>query len=384
MTAVLPSRKAQSERKPANERKASRRLLSLSPLSLFEALATPHRVDRYLELVNPMLTVRDLRAEVVGVHRSTLDSVTLTLRPTRQWKGFRAGQFVQVTVEIDGVRRTRCYSPSCSQYRADGLIEITIKAHPQGLVSQYLHANARRGLVVGLCQADGIFHLPELRPDRLLFISGGSGITPVLSMLRTLCDEGYRGEVVFLHYSNGAHDVALREELVELASAHANVRLVLAYTDASDGDLTGFFGQQHLDAVAPWAVQDGDAQTYLCGPPALMSSVKSHFAKAGRTDSLHVEEFQPSLVVADDGEPTGTTSFGDVAAANDGTTLLEQAESAGLSPEHGCRMGICFSCTQIKTSGCTRNIRTGELDSDPDTEIQLCINVPVGDVAINL
>ena len=84
----------------------------LSPLALFEALATPHGVDRYLELVNPMLTVRDLRAEVTDVRRSTADTVTLTLRPTRQWRGFHAGQFVQITVEIDGVRRTRCYSPA--------------------------------------------------------------------------------------------------------------------------------------------------------------------------------------------------------------------------------------------------------------------------------
>src|ERR1700759_1316256 len=114
MTAIAPNRP---------------RVRKLSPLALFEALATPHGVDRYLELVNPMLTVRELRAEVTAVHRSTADSVTLTLRPTRQWKGFKAGQFVNVTVEIDGVRRPRCYSPTCSQYRNDGLIEITIKKH---------------------------------------------------------------------------------------------------------------------------------------------------------------------------------------------------------------------------------------------------------------
>jgi len=366
MTATLPASKA------------SRRF---SPLAFFEALATPHGVDRYLELVNPMLTVRDLRAEVVGVRRSTLDSVTLTLRPTRQWKGFQAGQFVQVSVEIDGVRRTRCYSPSCSQYRADGHIEITVKAHPEGLVSQYLHANAKPGLVLHLSQADGVFRLPELRPERLLLISGGSGITPVLSMLRTLCDEGYRGELVFLHYANTAQDVALRAELLELAAQHDNVRVEIVHTESADSALTGFFGPSHLDAVAPWVAE---AQTYLCGPPALMASVRSHFASAGLDDLLHVEEFQPAPVVVDDGEPVGSIDFGGTTATNDGSTLLEQAEKAGLSPEHGCRMGICFSCTQVKTSGCTRNIRTGELNSDPDTEIQLCINVPVGDVSIEL
>lgn len=353
-----------------------------SPLRLFEALATPHGVDRYLELVNPMLTVRDLRAEVTEMHRSTHDSVTLTLRPTRRWRGFRAGQFVQVTVVIDGVRRTRCYSPTCSQYRDDGRIELTIKAHPDGLVSQYLHATARPGLVIGLAQADGMFVLPDERPRRILLVSGGSGITPVLSMLRTLCDEGYDGEVVFLHYAYTARDVAHRSELQALADAHDNVRVVLAYTDTDAGELTGFFGQEHLDAVAPW---HRDGQTFLCGPPGLMRAVREHYKHVDLLDRLHVEEFAPPLAaVADDA--TGTVSFeaSGTSADNDGATLLEQAEAAGLTPEYGCRMGICFSCTQIKTSGCTRNIRTGDTNSDPDAEIQLCINVPVGDVAIKI
>lgn len=372
MTALLPQRTDRS--KPGKSRR-------ISPLGLFEALATPHGVDRYLELVNPMLTVRELRAEVTAVHRSTADSVTLTLRPTRQWKGFEAGQFVNVTVVIDGVRRTRCYSPSCSQYRADGQIEITIKKHPEGLVSQFLHAQAAPGLVVQLSQADGVFKLPTVRPERLLLISGGSGITPVLSMVRTLTDEGYRGEVVFLHYTNTADDVALRAELLDLAAQHGNVRVEIVHTESGDSALTGFFGPEHLDAVAPWAAS---AQTYLCGPPALMSSVKAHFETAGLTDRLHIEEFQPALIAVDDGEITGDITFGDTTVANSGETLLEQAESAGLTPEFGCRMGICFSCTQVKTTGCTRNIRTGELNSDPDTEVQLCVSVPVGDVTIEI
>ena len=235
--------------------------------------------------------------------------------------------------------------------------------------------------MVQLSQADGVFTLPTIRPDRLLLISGGSGITPVASMLRTLCDEGYRGEIVFLHYTNTAADVALREQVLEIAAAYGNVRVEFVHTESGDSALTGFFGKKHLEAVAPWVTS---AQTYVCGPPALMGSVREHFDKAGLTDRLHLEEFQPALVVVDDGTPTGTVAFGDTSAPNSGETLLEQAENAGLTPEFGCRMGICFSCTQIKTSGCTRNIRTGELNSDPDTEIQLCINVPVGDVSIDL
>jgi ferredoxin-NADP reductase len=352
------------------------------PLGTLEALATPHGIDRYLELLHPMLTVHELRAVVTDVERSTADTVTLTLRPTRQWRGFQAGQFVQLTIDIDGVRRTRCYSPACSQYRADGRIELTVKAHREGLVSQYLSANARPGLVVGLAQADGVFTMTSPRPGKVLLISGGSGITPVISMLRTLCDERYAGEVVFLHYASTEQDVAYRDELRALAAEHDNVRLVLAYTQQEvGGDLTGLFHKKHLDAVVPW---HADAETFLCGPPGLMKAVRAHYAARKIEARLHTEEFTPAPVVALDGEPTGEVSFGATAVQNNGATLLEQAESAGLRPEHGCRMGICFSCTQVKTSGCTQNIRTGELNSDPDTEVQLCINRPVGDVAIHL
>jgi stearoyl-CoA 9-desaturase NADPH oxidoreductase len=363
------------------ERRGARR--RFSPLGLLEALATPHGVDRYLELVHPMLTVRELRAVVTSVERTTAGSVTLTVRPTRQWKGFAAGQFVQVAVDIDGVRRTRCYSPSCSQHRADGCIEITVKAHQDGLVSQYLHAHAEPGLVLGLSPADGTFTLPTPRPQKVLLVSGGSGITPVLSMLRTLTEEGYAGEIVFLHYASSEADVAHRAELRAIAARYDNVRLVLAYTrQESGGDLHGRFDETHLADAAPWYAADG--QTYLCGPPGLMATVTEHYAKKGIADSLHVEEFTPPAFAPVDGEATGTVTFGATTVENSGATLLEQAEAAGLNPEYGCRMGICFTCTKVKTAGCTRNVRTGELHTDPDQEIQLCISAPVGDVAIDL
>jgi stearoyl-CoA 9-desaturase NADPH oxidoreductase len=236
--------------------------------------------------------------------------------------------------------------------------------------------------VLGLAQAEGTFTLPAARPDRMLLVSGGSGITPVLSMLRTLCDEGHTGEISFLHYADDPAHVPHREELEVLAAAHDNVRLLFAYTASDEGDLTGFFGADHLQAAAPW---HGAAETFLCGPPGLMRAVREHYRSLDQLDRLHVEEFAPDLAVAAD-DATGTVRFAatGTSADNSGATLLEQAEAAGLSPEYGCRMGICFSCTQIKTKGCTRNIRTGEVDSDPDTEIQLCINVPVGDVELSI
>ncbi len=322
-----------------------------------------------------MLTVRELRAVVTDVERSTADSVTLTLRPTRQWRGFQAGQFVQLTVDIDGVRRTRCYSPACSQYRADGRIELTVKAHPEGLVSQYLHAHARPGLVVGLAQADGVFTLPSPRPDKVLLISGGSGITPVLSMLRTLVRRGLprRGRVPALRVHRGTTSPTATSCARWPPSTTTSGSSSPTPSKTEGGDLHGLFDETHLAEAAPWYAE---AQTFLCGPPGLMTAVRAHYAaRKGIEDAAAHRGVRAAA-----GRRRSTASRPARCASarppsqNTGATLLEQAEAAGLTPEHGCRMGICFTCTQVKTSGCTRNIRTGELNSDPDTEVQLCIN----------
>ncbi|MDQ3576489.1 MAG: ferredoxin reductase [Actinomycetota bacterium] len=340
-------------------------------LRLLEALATPHGVDRFLELLHPMLVIRELRGELTSVHRTTPDTVTLTVRPNRRWRGFTAGQYVRVSVDIDGVRHTRCYSPASSQHR-DSQFELTVKAHPKGTVSRWLHRNARPGLVLHLSQPDGRFTLPVERPDKIVLISGGSGITPVLSMLRTLADEKYAGKVAFLHYANHEGDVP---DLADLRT-HDSVRLT--YTDTD-----GFFTEKQLRAAAPWFV---DAQTYLCGPVGLMRGVREVYDHLGLSDRLHTEDFAPAPVTLDAEDATGDLSFARSAlsAPNTGQTVLEQAEAAGLTPEHGCRMGICFSCTRVKTSGCVRDTRNGDLRADPDEEIQLCVSVPVGDVTIDL
>ncbi|MFW0784538.1 FAD-binding oxidoreductase [Gordonia sp. CPCC 206044] len=349
--------------------------------SIVEAALSPHPVDRYLELVDPMLTWRDLRAKVVAVEHPTPRTVRLGLRPTRQWQGHEAGQYVQLSVVIDGVRHMRCFSPANAATDAEGDLELTITAHDDGFVSTYLRDHARVGMVVGLQQAQGEFVLPSQRPAAMVFVSGGSGITPVLSMLRTLVAERYAQPITFLHYARTSEDVAYRAELAALAAAHPNIDLRLHHTrDAGDGHFTG----AHLDDIAGF----DDAQMFVCGPPALMNAVEEHYDTTGMTQQFHKEAFTLAapIVVDPDAPVDGELSFLRSARSttNDGRTILDQAESAGLSPESGCRMGICFSCTAIKRSGCTRNVLTGETDTEADTQIQLCINAPVGDVEIEV
>ncbi|MGH3715416.1 MAG: ferredoxin reductase [Micromonosporaceae bacterium] len=361
-------------------KRAVRRLLASS---LAETLATPHGVDRYLELVNPMWSVAEVRARIVAVEHPTADSVTLTLKPNGNWRGHRAGQYVRVGVEIDGVRRTRCFSPASSARRTDDLIEITAKVNPSGEVTRYLKARARPGMVLTLSQALGDFALPTRRPDPLLLISGGSGITPVMSMLRTVCDEGHLGQITFLHYNYTPDDAVYRDELAQLAAWYPNVRLVRAYTDVDGGELRGLFSRDHLfEAVPDYA----DAETYLCGPAPLMRAIHQVWAEDELTDRLHTEQFVTAPPSAPTAEATGQLSFvrSGTAKDNDGRSLLEQAEDAGLTPEYGCRMGICFSCTSPKRSGTVRNLLTGEVNDEPDSAIQLCVNVPCGDVTLDI
>jgi ferredoxin-NADP reductase len=347
--------------------------------SVVQAALTPHPVDRYLELVDPMITWRDLRAEIVGVRRTADRTVTLTLRPTRQWKGHEAGQFVQLSTVINGVRHSRCFSPANAAGDKHDNIELTITAHDGGFVSRHLFEHAREGMVVGLDQAAGDFKLPADPGAEVVFISGGSGITPVLSMLRTLVAQNYQGAMTFVHYARSAEDVAYATELQNLAALNPNLDLRLHYTRGASPD--HFTGEHIADVVTP------DAQLFLCGPSSLMDAVRSYATDAGIDDRLHSEAFTVTVPEIDPNEPvTGSVVFTDsgVTTENDGRTILDQAESAGLSPESGCRMGICFSCTKVKKSGCTRNILTGETDSEADTHIQLCINTAVGDVEIEV
>ena len=354
------------------------------PLGLLDALAGPHGIDRYVELVRPTVSLRELRAEVVHVRRQTTDSVTLRLRPNARWRGFEPGQFVGVTVEVDGVRRTRCYSPANSAHAADGCLELTMRAHPHGLVSNYLREAARPGLVVGLAQADGDFVLPAQRPDRLLLVSGGSGITPVLSMLRTLCDEGHSDPVTFLHYARNERSVAYRSELAQLVERHPNVQAIHVYTRGrSKGPRHGHLSRAQLTALAPDML---GAPAYVCGPPALIDGVRALWGAEGAEANVHSESFLPVRVAPPADGVTGTVRFrtSAVEADNSGEPLLVQAEAAGLRPLHGCRMGICHTCTCRKLAGQVRNINSGELSSAEEEDIQICVSVPAGDVELDL
>ena len=341
---------------------------------LVDVLTGPHGVDRYTELVSPTWTIGEARAKVIDVRRTTPRSVTLTLAPNAAFNHpLKAGQYVNLTVDIDGRWHTRCYSPANAEGSPN--LELTIGHHDGGLVSNYLYERARRGMVVGLAGVGGDFVLPEQRPPRILFVSGGSGITPVMAMLRTLLAEGHPqlkgAEIAFVHYARSPQEACYRDELAELK----RVKVLHGYTRSGAGDLVGSFGPEHLAA----AMQSPDA-VFVCGPKTLVEAVQQH------CDNVSIESFVPAVFDTLANPSGGRISFADsdIDVTDDGRSLLEQAESAGLTPENGCRMGICHTCTRRKTAGTVRNLTTGAVSTGADEDIQICVSVPVGDVDIAL
>ena len=153
------------------------------------------------------------------------------------------------------------------------------------------------------------------------------------------------------------------------------VRVLHGYTRSGAGDLVGSFGPQHLAA----AMRSPD-MVFVCGPTTLVETVQQH------CDNVYTESFVPPVF-----EPSANPSGGRITFSNsgidvtdDGRSLLEQAEAAGLTPQSGCRMGICHTCTRRKTAGTVRNLTTGSVSTGPDEDVQICVSVPVGDVELAL
>ncbi|QWC86271.1 iron-sulfur cluster-binding domain-containing protein [Nocardioidaceae bacterium] len=365
------------------------------------ALTAPHGVDRYLEQINPMWAAHEVRARIVSIEREThaLDDpapvATITLQPTSTWRGHRAGQHVQLGVEIGrgvgGARRTtRAFSVSSAESGPGERFTITVRANPEGTVSKHLVHDAMPGEIVHLSQAQGDFTVTPDRGDpvpmRLVMVTGGSGITPALSMVRTLLRQRYPGRVSFVHFAQSPDHQIAADELAAISAADNGVDVHLVH-----GEL---FTAERLEALVP---DHRSVRAWACGPAAMIELVQEAYddltvdgtpADRGGEPLLAVEYFKTPVLDTADAE--GTVSFSQSSGApgaegeNTGATLLEQAEALGLSPQYGCRMGICFSCVATKSSGTVRDVVSGETSAAPDEDIRICISQPVGSCQVQL
>ncbi|MEO8876285.1 MAG: ferredoxin reductase [Polyangiaceae bacterium] len=342
--------------------------------------ATPLVPAHYLELVHPLGSSRQLYGRVESIHFETLDTRTLTLRPGRGWKTHRAGQWVRIGVPVAGRITTRTYSISSAPERADGCIAITVKIVRGGRVSNAL-AHAKPGDHLLLALPEGEFTLPEEAPSQLLFVTAGSGVTPVMSMLRSFAKNGAMPDVVHVHYAPFTRDVIFSAELARLAAQLPHYRLVVVKTREPGARR---FSAIELDRISPdWRSR----ATWACGPEALLETIEACFVEQNVARHLNVERFRPRLAAVDPSARGGTVHFGlskkDVEASAR-LSILEAAEKGGVVAPHGCRMGICHSCDVTLKSGCVRDLRTGETISEPGARVQICVCAASGDVEVDL
>ncbi len=364
---------------------ARRPLNPLLRTYLVAGLTSPRNIDDYLEVIDPAWSVHSVRARIVALRDEAGDAVSLLLRPNEMWRGFRAGQYVQLSVSNAGVRVTRCFSLS-SAPDDRGPLRVTIKVARGGAISRWVRKEARVGSIVALSQAMGSFVLPDPVPSRLLFISGGSGITPVLSMIRHLVATDYAGRIAWLHYAR--NEVILGGEQASLAARCTRLHLKTPFTDGLRSTRARFSREQLESFVPRWA----EAQSFLCGPPSLTEAVVAMWTAAGLESRLRAEQFTlaptGSHQANESDDPTRHRLFfarsGRAIEGRAAASLLEQAEAAGLNPPYGCRKGICHTCTCRKLSGAVRNEHTGAVSREPNEDIQLCISTPRSDVSLDL
>ena len=377
-TVVRPSRTARAPRAPRLGRVPLRRRVA----RLAERVTTPLLPADYLDLFDPLRSGADLRGRLVAVEPETADAATIVIRPGADWAGHVPGQYVRIGVDVDGVRQWRAYSLTHGP-RADGRISVTVKAVPGGTVSNHLVRRTRPGTLVHLEQATGDFVLPT-GGGKLLFVTAGSGITPVIGMLRNLfpvTDSGVARlarsagyDVTVVHVAPSEPDSIFLANLRALDDAGL-IRLVARYDDVH--------GVLQVADLADLVPDVHERTTFACGPAGLLDALEKHHAEHGIP--LLTEQFRVATLTTGEGGTVTFVASGTTVEADGATPILDAAENAGVLMPSGCRMGICYGCVLPMREGAVRDLRTGDLTTAVPQEsgsggvlIQTCISAAAG------
>lgn len=348
---------------------------------LVAPLVDPAVYDFWVQKIHPTLSWDRCLARVVERRVEARDTVSLTLKPNGLFSGFQPGQHVNVTVEVNGVRLTRSYSPS-DAVSNDGRIRLTVKAIAQGKVSQHLVHQCRIGDVVELGSAYGDMTLSD-EPHAWLFVAAGSGITPIMSLLKTLTQAPLQQPVSLIYWARTRADLCFSEELHEMTERHSLLKVHTVLTREShriDKELDGHPRESLFRNLVPDLER---RRVYACGPHGFVQSVTQLLAD--KAALFRAESFSPAPLVTSAGAPvTVFLSKSDTSVQiPSGVPLLEALESQGLKPAYGCRMGICNTCSCQKQSGSTTDTRNGNTFAEPGA-VRLCINSANSDLTLEL
>ncbi|MFF0708301.1 hybrid-cluster NAD(P)-dependent oxidoreductase [Gordonia sp. w5E2] len=328
----------------------------------------------------------------------TRDMATFTFRAVEPYTFvFNPGQFLSVGIEIDGRVVERCYSISSSPTRPDTL-SISVKRKVGGHVSNWLHDNMSEGRTITASGPLGRFSYIDKAATKLLLISAGSGITPVMSMLRaaTDSDSSTTPDIVFIHSARTLDDIPFRTELDDLAVTHPKVAVAFACTRLTDDDSgaawSGHRGRLDAAALARICPDLAEREVFLCGPGQFRAGVRSALvASGGSLTRIHEESFGFRLPTSDEGAASDGVSVDFTRRARRihvgaGTTILAAAAAAGVTLPSSCGVGLCGSCKVTKTSGDVvmnhqGGIHRREIEQG---KILLCCSEPLSPVVIDL
>jgi ferredoxin-NADP reductase len=339
-----------------------------------------------LARLDPMLSLHRVKARVVEVVNETADVKTFVLRPNARFGRYQPGAYVSLRLSIDGKPVQRSYSLSSAPSR-DGLISITVKRVIGGLVSNWLCDNLRAGDVLELGAPEGQFLLPTTHGDALLMISAGSGITPVMSMLRHLVRSGSTARITFLHFARSPRDVIFGRELSHIAHRAPNVDIITC-VEAADGGWEGPTGRFSLELLEQSAPSFRSMDTFLCGPAPFMKLVMQTLERAEADLSrLRFERFGVDFDAGSFLQEAHVVRFARSqveSVSNKQLTILQEAEARGVAIESGCRAGTCGTCRCTKNSGVVVDLVTGRESGAGEELIFPCVSMARGVVEVEL
>lgn len=339
---------------------------------------SPAVFDFWAGQLNPAASWDRPLARVVARRAAARDAVTLILKPNRHVAPVAAGQHVNVTAEVEGVRVTRSYSPS---HDANGHLAVTVREVPGGRLSTHLCRRAQVGDVLEL--GPGYGQMTGFDGPRL-FLAAGSGITPLMSLIRAASRSRTALDLHLVYWTQRRADRCFADELQQLSASLPGLRCHTVLTREPTLLPGEHRGRPEAALLAQLVPDLAVRQAYACGPDGFVDSLRGLLA--GRCASFEAESFTPPRIPA---TVTGTVRVelarsGRTLDLPAGSSLLEALEAQGVNPAYGCRMGLCNTCACGKRAGTTQNLVSGDIDGEPSSALRLCVNRAASDLILDL
>ncbi|MES2091119.1 MAG: ferredoxin reductase [Pseudomonadota bacterium] len=353
---------------------------------LITPLIDPAVFDFWVSYLNPAWSWDRPLARVVARQLQAKDTVTLVLKPNRHVGAFQPGQHVNVSAEVNGRRITRSYSPSHVP-NGKGRIAITVKKVDGGLFSQHLCHDVQVGDVLELGPAFGEMTLPEQPQGKWLLLAAGSGITPMISLIRALADMNMPVDLSLIYWARTRAELCFVQELHALAARHPRFHLRLVLTREPERLVDEEQGRLSPEQLQSWVGDLSTHQVYACGPAAFVKTARE--LAAPHALRFHAEAFSlPAAPATPETLPQTVQvelrASGRTLTLPTGQSLLTALEAQGIKPASGCRMGICNTCACHKLAGTTQHLYTGDIDAQPASALRICMSSACSDLTLDL